>query len=263
MSIPNTKIMYQSEINSVIQLFIPVRLSEMEHVSLMNRVERKFIFPVKLLPDILDNLKFDYLALDIERTRSFRYHTTYLDTKDMFFLNQQITGKLNRFKIRYRVYEDSDLSFLEIKKRTNKNSTLKWRITNKLTNIDPDEPGVDFIAGCLNYYPENLRPVLINRFSRATLVGITTGERLTIDYNIGFSSPDGKTLELPYLAIAEVKKERISTQTPVNITMKKFGVKPCGFSKYSIGNVLVNEVYKKNILKEKLLLLKKIENECK
>jgi hypothetical protein len=255
--------MYQSEINSVMQSFIPVRLNEMNHVSLMNRVERKFIFPVKLIPEILDNLKFDYMALDIERSRSFRYHTTYLDTKEMFFLNQQVNGKLNRFKIRYRVYEDSGLSFLEIKKRTNRNSTLKWRIKNDLTCVDPDENGVEFIDSCLNYYPEGLRPVLINRFSRSTLVGISSGERLTIDYNIGFTSIEGKTVELPFLAIAEVKKERISTQTPVNITMKKFGVKPCGFSKYSIGNVLVNDICKKNILKEKLLLIKKIEDECK
>jgi hypothetical protein len=254
--------MDKSEINNVIKSYIPVRLNEMDHLSLMNRAEQKYIFPVKLLPELLDNLRCNYLALDIEDIRSFRYHTTYLDTKEMFFLNQQINGKLNRFKIRYRIYEDSGLSFLEIKKRTNRNSTLKWRIKSSLTSSDPDRNGVNFIKDCLSYYPEGLSPVLINRFSRTTLVGLTTGERLTIDYNINFTTNGFHEVELPFLAILEVKKERISTLTPVIKIMKKYGIKPCGFSKYSIGNVLANEVGRRNNLKEKLLLLKKIENEC-
>ena len=61
-------------------------------------------------------LSVSYKVLEIDMIRSFPYHTTYLDTPDFLFYTQQLRGKLNRHKIRYRRYESTGISFLEIKK---------------------------------------------------------------------------------------------------------------------------------------------------
>ena len=39
---------------------------------------------------------------------------------------------------------------------------------------------------------DDIRPVLINGFTRITLVGNEFKERITLDYNLTFASPYGK-----------------------------------------------------------------------
>jgi len=46
-----------------------------------------------------------------------------------------------------------------------------------------------------------------------------------------------------------------------NILIKNLNIYPTGFSKYCTGIVMINDFMKKNIIKPKLLLIKKIENE--
>jgi hypothetical protein len=66
---------------------------------------------------------------------------------------------------------------------------------------------------------------------------------------------------LPFLAIAELKRERHSGQVSLGALMKHIGIRSGSFSKYSIGSVLTREMPRKNILKPNLLLINKIENE--
>ena len=61
----------------------------------------------------------------------------------------------------------------------------------------------------------DLSPVLMNGFTRITLVGKEFKERITLDYDLTFASPDGKISEFPFLAIAELKRERHSGQSPI------------------------------------------------
>ncbi len=252
--------MYRSEINILTGSFGPIALHEMDQVMLMDRVETKYVFSSLKLPLLLALLSSDYKILDIDMIRSFPYHTTYLDTPDLIFYMQQVRGKLDRHKIRYRLYESTGTSFLEIKKKTNKDRIIKWRIENILKDY-PDENAHIFINKLLHYPSLDLKPVLINGFNRITLVGIKCKERITLDYNIVFSNTEGKSTELPFLSIAEIKKDRHCRFSPFGAIMKEFGISPTGFSKYCVGSSLVYETLRKNTLKQNLLLINKIENE--
>lgn len=254
--------MYNSDIHTMLNLFTPIGLNEMDEVKLMNRVETKYVFSTRKLMDLLDHLSGSYTVLEIDNIRIFPYHTTYLDTPDYLFFKQQVRGKLNRHKIRYRIYESTGLSFLEIKMKTNINRVIKWRIKNRLNTNFPNEDAMAFIKEYLPYSLPDLQPVLINGFTRITLVGKEVKERVTLDYNLTFATPEGKTKDLPFLAISELKCERHSTHSPLGIIMKQIGIRPGRFSKYCIGNSLLKDMPRKNVLKPKLLLINKIENEC-
>lgn len=246
----------------ILQGFNPINLEEMDSVSLMNRVDCKFVMSTNQLPRILESLQSTYRILEIDNGRSFSYHTTYLDTYDFLFFYQHVTGKLERNKIRYRRYEATGNTFLEIKKRTNKNRTIKWRVENSLaTNLTCDEKANQFIKEYIPNISLTLKPFLINQFRRITLVGTEIRERLTIDFDLAFSDTSGNQIKLPYLSIVELKKEGFSHRSPVIEILKKNSIHPNGFSKYCIGMALLYDPPRKNILKSKLLLLNKIENE--
>ncbi len=253
--------MYRSEINNMLGSFRPIALHEMDEVMLMDRIETKYLFSSKRLPELLDQLSLRYKMLDINTVRNFPYYTTYLDTSDLLFYMEQVRGKLNRHKIRYRRYESTGVSFLEIKKRTNKNRTIKWRIENILTDDSPDVIASNFIKEYLPDLCAVIKPVLINGFTRITLVGTECRERITLDYNLNFATPEGKKSSLPFLAIAEIKRGRHLGSSPFGILMKEFSIHPNHFSKYCIGSAITSETLRKNTLKQNLLLINKIENE--
>lgn len=253
--------MFQSEVHKLLSSYVPIGLSEMDEVSLMNRVETKYVFSSGKLPDLLNRLLWNYKILEIDSIRTFPYYTTYLDTPALLFYTQQLRGKLNRHKVRYRYYESTGLSFLEIKKRTNKNRTIKWRIESRLNTNSPDESASSFLKEYLPYGLISLKPVLINGFNRITLAGTELKERVTLDYNITFTNPDGRISLLPFLAVAELKRERHYVQSPFNNTMKQLGLRPSRFSKYCVGSALITDIPRKNTIKPNLLLLNKIENE--
>jgi hypothetical protein len=249
-------------VKEALKSFIPIGLEEMDNVRLMNRFDTKYLLPVNLLPDFLTPMCKSYQVLEIDRKRYFPYATTYMDTDDYLFFNQHVTGKLERNKVRYRKYEASGSTYLEVKKRTNKNRTVKWRIQNDLTsNRECDDDANRFIKEYVKQKHLILKPVLINSFDRVTLVGTVHGERITIDYNISFSHPDDNQIKFPFLAIIEVKKERVSGRSPVIKILKDLSVHPGGLSKYCLGTSILHDLPRKNMLKPKLLLIGKIERE--
>jgi hypothetical protein len=249
------------EINGIINGYTPITLNEMDNVQFMNRTDTKYVFPIHKLYDILKQASNKYRILEISNQRIFSYNSTYLDTSDYLFFYQQATGKMQRHKVRYRIYESTGVSYLEIKRKTNKNRTIKWRIKNCFDNTSCNDEAINFLK---EYIPDeccNLRPVLTNMFSRMTLVGLETLERITIDCNLSFSNENGQHIKMPFLAIAELKREGFTNQSPFIHIMKQNNIRQTGFSKYCIGSALFYDVPHKIIMKQKYLLLNKIENE--
>jgi hypothetical protein len=251
-----------SEIHDKLNSFVPIGLNEMDNVRLLNRTDTKYVLSLKRIPDLLSRLDGGYKILEINDERSFIYSTTYLDTADYLFFNQHVTGKLERNKVRYRKYEATGSTFLEVKRRTNKNRTIKFRIENKLNSEALcDVTALEFIKEYIPQRPLLLRPVLINRFKRITLVGKEIRERVTIDYDLSFSNPYEINRNMPFIAIIELKKDRNAGRSPLTIILKKNSIHPTGFSKYCIGTSILYSLPRINMTKTKLLLIKKIENE--
>ena len=251
----------EPDILSILDSFDPIPLYKMNKVALLNRVDTKYVFSVKKLPDLLYLLSGKYKVMEIDQLRVFPYSTTYLDTSDRLFYYQHMTGRLERHKIRYRKYESSGVSYLEVKKKTNTRRTIKLRIVNNFDSNRFDEQAISFINENTPYNSLLLKPLLINNFCRATLVGLETNERITFDFNLTFSDLSGNVTGLPFIAIAELKKEGFSNQSFFNSVIKNMNIHPVGFSKYCLGSAILHEMPRMNLLKPKLLLINKIENE--
>lgn len=254
--------MYSAGISILLNAFDPISLGEMDRVGFMNRIDTKYVFSANRIPALLESLTGYYKVLEINNLRSLAYSTTYLDTPDYLFFRQHVTGKLERNKVRFRTYESTGTTFLEVKRRTNKNRTVKWRIENSPVNKEfYDDKAGAFLS---KYIPAGsllLKPVLVNRFSRITLVSNDMKERVTLDFELSFSDRAGNKANIPSIAIAELKRESGANKSHISSALKKQMIRPTGFSKYCIGASMLYDIPRKNILKSKLLLINKIENE--
>ena len=112
--------MQNNDIEGELSKMKAVSLDSLYSVRLMNRVETKYVFNIRKLTDLISMLASNYQVLEIRNMRMLPYFTTYLDTSDYLFYSQHVRGEFSRYKLRYRKYEATDESFLEIKKKTNK-----------------------------------------------------------------------------------------------------------------------------------------------
>jgi len=100
----------------------------MESVALMNRTDTKFVFRADRLPDFLNSIKSEYRILNINDKRASKYETLYFDTPDFKLYKEHHRGKASMYKVRHRIYVDSQLHYFEIKFKNNKGRTIKNRI---------------------------------------------------------------------------------------------------------------------------------------
>jgi hypothetical protein len=250
-----------TEIAKILRGFEPLGLESISDVRYMNRVDTKYLFSVSKLPMLLRNVQSEYMTLEINQMHEFRYKTVYFDTPDLLFYNQHVTGKLNRAKVRIRTYESNGLTFLEVKQKSNKGRTSKSRLEKEPGDMNHIEQSREFLPELLYFSAGELKPVINTGFTRLTLVSLARAERITIDYNISWNNMTGETVEMPFLAIAEIKSEKSTSLSPFFIELKRLGIRSTGFSKYATGMALVNGVPKQNNLKSKILLLNRIKNE--
>lgn len=249
------------DIADLLQRFEPVGLDGLTDVRYMNRVDTKYLFSVSRLPELLHNIMPLYMTLEIDRQREFRYKTVYFDTPELLFYNQHVTGKLNRAKVRIRTYETNGLTFLEVKQKSNKGRTSKSRLEKEAGDMNHIQQSREFLTELISANTGTLKAVINTGFTRITLVNHGNAERITIDYNISWNNLKGDCVEMPFLAIAEIKSEKSTSLSPFFQELKHLGIRSTGFSKYAIGMALVHGAPKQNILKPKFLLLNRIRDE--
>ncbi|TXB66742.1 polyphosphate polymerase domain-containing protein [Vicingus serpentipes] len=250
-----------SELDNVLKLFDPISLKEMDRVKLLNRVDTKYVFDISTLIKVLPEISTYYFILEIDGKRTNSYQTLYFDTANFDSYIQHQNGKLNRTKIRFRKYIESDLNFLEIKFKNNKERTIKNRI--KAADIETvlSTESSNFINENSKLNPNELSASLWNSFTRITLTHKTINERLTIDLNLGFKN--NKTQEetsIPHIVIAELKQGKANVGSDFVKIIKKQHVRPMGMSKYCIGTALLNKQLKSNNFKERILKINKLKH---
>jgi hypothetical protein len=248
----------QLKLQQSIALLPPVTLKEMDKVRLMNRIDLKYLVADEAIPSIIKKLSEDYHIQEIDGNRMAEYETEYLDTSDLTFFLTHINGKLNRFKWRIRKYVDSNLSFLEIKIKSNKGRTDKKRILLSPFNGLNDRVVAEFIDQNSDIEAKKLYPVLQNKFSRLTLVNAGKTERLTIDLNISFQNClNGKSFTVDNLAIIELKQDKTLNSSAAGL-FDQMRIRKIGLSKYCLGMVLTSDQVKGNLYKQKIRQISKI-----
>lgn len=229
----------------------------MDAVQLQNRMDTKLIFPIDSLPSFLEQIKKDYLAFEINGVRLNPYRTLYFDDENWLLYLLHHNQKMNRFKLRYRTYLSSDLSFFEIKHKNNKNRTVKERIKVPGIEFSITENAGKLLHEITGFESSCFVPKLWVHYSRITLVSKSKDERVTLDVNLSYKNEE-KEMQLPELIIAEVKQGRSSSNSPFLQLMKHHHIRPGSISKYCLGVALLQEGIKKNNFKMKLRAVEKI-----
>lgn len=214
-------------------------LADQSGVALMNRVDTKFMLPTQVLEPCLPGLRHGYTVLDIDGCRRFGYDTLYLDTPNRQSFLDHHNGKLNRFKCRLRHYRQSQTTFLEVKKKTNRLRTEKNRV-----QVTPGLSANESLSRFLNEYlglpAAGMQPALFVSYQRATLINRGGSERVTLDTQLTFHSPDRRrSVRLPNLAVVEIKYQRKSNGSPMRRCLGELGYRPVSFSKYCVGSSLL------------------------
>lgn len=247
------------DLNSILQSVEPITLAEMDNVKLMNRTETKFAFHISKLGSILTQIEPFYRILEVEGNRISRYESLYFDTPELKLFSSHHSGKLNRYKIRYRKYVESGIGFFEVKFKTNKNRTLKTRISSLEPTEFFEEKTTKFIHKQTPYLANTLKPTIWTNYNRITLVNKTSAERLTLDLQLEFVK-NNQQLQYNQLVIAEVKQEG-KAFSPFMAFMKQMHIRSASLSKYCMGisNTFTN--IKTNNFKRKITFLDKFKND--
>jgi len=249
----------EEQIEANLETFNSISLSEILNIGLLNRKDTKYVLGLHNLIPMLNMLKPHYSVLTIDGLRLFNYESMYFDTPDNRLYHEHQRGKLNRYKIRYRRYVDTDTCFFEVKFKTNTGRTIKSRIEDLVVNTSIEGKSISFVEDNTPYLATDFEPRLLIFYKRITLASIERQERFTIDLSLDyFNFNDYATL--PNLVIAEVKQDRVSLDSPIFQVFKKLRIKKMGMSKYCIGMVKSFPKIKHNRFKPKILMLNKIAN---
>lgn len=246
------------DITTLLNNFIPIGLDKLETVKLLDRVDTKYVFKRTRLPEILNNLVDHYYILEVNNQRTSEYSSLYFDTPDFELYNDHLTGRLSRFKIRFREYLKSGIKYFEIKHKNNKRRTIKYRVLQDAISTHINHSAESFLREKTSYLPEDLDAKLWVNYSRITLMSKASLERVTIDTDLVFKSTDS-TKSFYNLVIAEVKQQK-NGKSYFKQVMKENKIRPASLSKYCLGVVNLFENVKKNNFKSKLNLIAKIQN---
>lgn len=228
--------------------FSPITLAEMADVSLLNRIDTKYLIHVRALPSILEQVQAYYRILEIDEVRLNQYHTVYYDEADFTFYNQHHNRHADRYKVRARQYVDTNISFFEVKHKTNKKRTIKSRLHLEMGMEEQHRDVSNFVEHHAPVDPDQLEQKLWNDYRRFTLVDQSRPERVTVDLSLSFGHKHSRAI-LPGFAIVEVKQEHFTQNSHFIQQMRRFGIRSSSFSKYCAGVYMLYDDVKTNNFK--------------
>ncbi len=248
--------MFQSVRMEAVSGFLPITLSGLDGVKLLNRVDTKYVFNLNCLGEILAEVNTGYRVLEIDGKRVFHYESVYFDTADFTFYKNHHNGKPNRVKVRYRRYTDTGEAFFEVKKKIKGTRTDKSRI--KLPLFDPTLSNAESeLLKQLDVNIQGLEEKVRIYYDRITLASVDTEERVTIDLNLEFIMGD-KVTRYPNLVIAEVKQPRISRLSSFAVALRNHKIPKAKISKYTMAIAMLYDEVKRNAFKNTINRINKI-----
>lgn len=238
-----------------------IDLGELAGVALLNRIDTKYVMSDLQAAQILDRCRHQYSVLEVEGRRASLYSTQYFDTERLTMYHDHHNGLRDRYKVRLRAYMESGTTWLEIKRKTNLERTVKRRLPLAIANPESfaqemglftQEEGC-FIRECTPYDPADLHPSANNEFFRVTLASSNPAmpERITVDFALRLRWQE-RSMALPGIAIAEVKRPRAAGSSPFTNAAHALHVEPTPFSKYCMTVALLVPNIRRNLFKEPL-----------
>jgi hypothetical protein len=241
---------------SFINAFESVTLEDIIKVKLMNRIDRKFWFHDSLIKPLLEALLPFYDVLEVNDKRIIQYQTIYFEVPGNELFLKHHNGYRDRYKIRRRKYSTSASGYFEIKRKTNKERTIKSRIEVPFTAGSLTQEEYKFLKEHSPYGDSFPEVVLFNSFNRISLVDKEKTERCTID--LGLKLWNARDEVSPqHLAIIEVKRGHQLKASKLVSILKELGIRHRGLSKYCTGRTLIDSTLKQNSFKPRLMNLEK------
>jgi hypothetical protein len=215
----------------------PVNLADLvDRADLQHRVDRKYLVPVTAVQELVGSLVASHQVLVIAERRYTSYRSTYFDTPDLGSVRAHIQGRRRRWKIRSRLYVEDGLCRFELKTKTGRGATTK-----AIAPSDPSRYGqlagleLEFVSTLLARHgiavdPAALIPTAELGCVRATLADLSSGTRVTIDWNVRATTVNGATWIDPGHLIVETKGG--PAPATADRTLIRMGARPRAFSKY-------------------------------
>jgi VTC domain len=228
--------------------FRTVGLAELESsAALLDRVDTKYVVARADLAALAEHLRATHAVLELGGVRAFRYRTTYFDTAGLRTYRDHVQERRRRFKCRVREYVDSGLCMFEVKLKGARGRTVKHRMPHG-TGEHLSEPLLRFLeqrlAGAYGPLAEPLGPALAMTYRRVTLVA--PGERVTCDFDLAFTAPDGRGGHLDGDAVI-VESKSARGGALADRELRALGARPVqGCSKYCLGVGLTRPEVKRN-----------------
>jgi hypothetical protein len=220
-----------------------VGLRSLGDADLQRRVDRKYLLPLDLLAEVAPELTATHALLEVDGRTSFHYRSCYLDTPDLACFHAHRQDRRLRWKARTRLYADSGLCRFEVKLKTGRGDTDKHaqQIGREAFGTVPASGRAVLDRALAERYgvrgPQSLGPTLEVHHRRSTLVAHAASERLTVDWDLGFTGPDGGAGALRSdLALVETKSR--DGRSRADLLLRDAGARPVSVSKYTVGMAL-------------------------
>jgi hypothetical protein len=224
--------------------------------ALLTRVDRKYLLPREALDALLFGLRDDYGVLRAGTRPAARYSTRYFDTSDLRMYDDHRRGRCPRYKVRVRHHIDRTLSFLEVKRKGANQQTTKAILSRPFGAAELDPEGRRFIDEHCPIAADSLVSGVSIDFFRATLVGETVNERVTVDWNFDFYHMNAR-MRLGHAVIVELKQARYSNHTPAIRALRAINVREQSISKYCIATATLAAV-RRNTFKSALYAVERL-----
>lgn len=232
----------------------PISLDETNRLArMLSRVDNKYVTTLRQFNDVLDIIRDQYSLLTIDDRRVFSYASCYYDDDFGCYLEHH-QARRQRLKVRTREYVDSGLRFFEVKLKGRRGRTNKHRIYCDAL-IVPSISGeqLEFLNERYSHeyrkpMPYVLSPSLLVDYRRCTFVANEGGERVTVDFDIKFRSPDGSgepvRVGSDFIIVETKSADGRGLTDTVMRTLQVRKASKC--SKYCIGVSLIGSVTRNN-----------------
>ncbi len=226
----------------VAESFPSVGLAELERTAaLQDRMDVKYVVTLEQFAALAQQLRATHSVLEIDGRRAFAYRTTYFDTAELRAFRDHVQQRRRRYKCRSREYVDSGFCTFEVKLKGARGRTVKHRMPYDVAARDAlSEPALSFLRECVSgtygREPEQgLEPALAVAYTRMTFAAPELGERVTCDFDLAFSAPDGTSGQLAAGAVIVESKSPRGNAAADRI-LRTLGARPAdGCSKYALG----------------------------